>query len=100
MINSQPGILEPIPDHGKYLFFDLLTGGNVTHSLRMLAKAADGSDIVVGIGESLALRLGARVPGLKSFPVLTRAHVGIPSTQSSLMCWLRGTDPGDLFHRV
>jgi putative iron-dependent peroxidase len=100
MMNNQPGILEPIPDHGKYLFFDLLTDGNVTHSLRMLAELADGNDIVVGIGESLALRLGARVPGLKSFPVLTRAHIDIPSTQSSLMCWLRGTDQGDLFHQA
>ncbi len=100
MMNSQPGILEPIPNHGKYLFFDLLSGGNAAQSLRLLAEVVDGDDIVVGIGRSLALRLGARVPGLKSFPVRSRAHIDIPSTQSSLMCWLRGTDPGDLFHRA
>lgn len=98
MKNSQQGILELVPDQGKFMFFDLLPGGNTAQSLQKLAEVANGIDIVVGFGESLTLKLGASIPGLKSFPAQSRTNIDIPSTQSSLMCWLRGNDPGDLLH--
>ena len=96
MKNSQQGILELVPDHGKCMFFDLLPGGNAAQSLRKLAEVANGIDIVVGFAESLVLSLGASIPGLKSFPAQNKANIEIPSTQLPLMCWLRGTDPEDL----
>ena len=52
-----------------------------------------------GLGQSLTLRLGANVPGLRCFPAQSNAHIDIPSTSAALMCWLRGDDPGDLLHR-
>ena len=52
-----------------------------------------------GLGQSLTLRLGANVPGLRCFPAQSNAHIDIPSTPAALMCWLRGDDPGDLLHR-
>jgi len=100
MKNHQPGILELIPQHGKYLFYDQIPGGNAVDCLRQLAEAADGVGIVVGLGQSLVLKLGVEVPGLRSFPAQSRAGIDIPSTQAALMCWLRGDDPGELLHRA
>lgn len=99
MNDSQPGILELIPDHAKYLFYEQMPGGNAADCLQRLADMADGIQIVVGLGQSLTLRLGAEVPGLRCFPAQSNAHIDIPSTPAALMCWLRGDDPGDLLHR-
>jgi putative iron-dependent peroxidase len=53
---------------------------------------------VVGIGASLAAALGARVPGLRTFPALDGARETIPSTPADLWVWLRGDDRGTLYH--
>jgi porphyrinogen peroxidase len=99
MQNSQPGILKPIPNHGKYLFYDQRPGGDAANCLQRLADTTDGVDIVVGLGQSLTLKLGAKVPGLRCFPARSNAGIDVPSTPVALMCWLRGDDPGDLLHR-
>jgi len=94
--NYQTGILESIPQHAKYLFYDQIPGGNAADSLRRLANIADGVEIVVGLGLSLTLKLGAEIPGLRCFPAQSKVDIDIPSTPAALMCWLRGDDPGDL----
>ena len=99
MKNSQPGILESIPQHGKYLFYDLIPGGNAAECLQSLADIVDGVEIVVGLGQSLTLKFGAEIHGLRCFPARSKAGIDIPSTPAALMCWLRGDDPGDLLHR-
>ncbi len=100
MSNSQPGILEPIPKHAKYLLFDQIPGKNATDSLQQLADVADGVEVVVGIGRSVALSLGADIAGLRCFSATTNAGIDIPSTPAALVCWLRGDDPGALLHRA
>ena len=99
MKNSQPGILDLIPQHAKYLFYDQEPDGNAVNCLRRLADIADGGEIVVGLGQSLTLKLGVEIPGLRCFPAQSQADIDIPSTPAALMCWLRGDDPGDLLHR-
>jgi len=100
MNNSQPGILEPIPKYAKYLLFDQIPGSNAADSLQQLAASADGVEVVVGIGQSLALSLGADIAGLRCFSATSNAGIDIPSTPAALMCWLRGDDPGALLHQA
>ena len=99
MKNSQPGILELIPDHAKFVFYDQIPGANAADCLQQLAEFADGFEVVVGFGQSLTLRLGVEVPGLRCFPAQSNAHIDIPSTPAAIMCWFRGNDSGELLHR-
>jgi putative iron-dependent peroxidase len=99
MNNFQAGILEPIPQHAKYLFYDLLPGCDATECLNRLAETIDGVETVVGLGQSLTLSLQAKISGLRCLAAQSRAGLEIPSTPSALMCWLRGDDPGELLHR-
>jgi putative iron-dependent peroxidase len=100
MKNSQPGILELIPQHGKYLFYDQIPGGNAAECLQHLAEIVDGIEIVVGLGQSLVLNLEVEIPGLRNLPARSKTDVEIPSTPFALMCWLRGEEPGTLLHRA
>lgn len=99
MVNAaQSGILAPAPRVGRYLFFSLATGESnlLGAALKRLAPIADGSAVVVGLGPDTVRALGAKVPGLRAFPVLDNATVALPSTPTALWCWLRGDDTGDL----
>jgi putative iron-dependent peroxidase len=98
MSNFQAGILDSVPQHAKYLFYDQKPGCNLVECLNRLAELADGVEIVVGLGQSLVLKLQADIPGLRCLPAQSRADIDIPSTPSALMCWLRANDPGDLLH--
>jgi porphyrinogen peroxidase len=98
----QPGILDPIPPVARYVLFNLsdpgLDGAAIREALTRLSPLVNGSDVVVGIGSSLARALGAEVPGLREFPDLSEHGVKVPSTPGTLWCWLRGSDLGDLLH--
>jgi porphyrinogen peroxidase len=98
----QPGIFEPIPPVARYILFQLsdprLEVAAIREALARLSPLVDGSDVVVGIGPSLAGVLGAEVPGLREFPDLSAHGVKVPSTPGTLWCWLRGSDLGDLLH--
>ena len=96
---AQPGILEPIPAHGRYLSCQLRVGVDPRAVLRRLASQADGRDTVVGVGASLARELGADVPGLKTFTGIDGARIKLPATPTDLLVWLRGTDRGHLLIR-
>lgn len=65
-----------------------------------LAAAADGSELVVGIGQSLISALDCEIPGMRVFPSLANLGIEIPSTSAALWCWLRGNDRGELYHRA
>jgi len=98
----QPGILESIPAVARYVVFALTEQGQqrevVQEALRRLSPLANGSDVVLGIGPSLAAALGANVPGLHEFRALSGHGVDVPSTPGTLWCWVRGADLGDLLH--
>ena len=96
----QHGILEPVPAHARYLSFSLKPGADPRPGLRALSAAADGRATVAGLGATLVAELSVRVPGLRPFPPLVGAGTELPSTPAALWCWLRGDDPGELFHRA
>lgn len=99
MSNRQQGILEPIPHHAKYLLFDQIPGAEAVASLRRLVGYADGVKTVVALGQSLTLKLGAEIPGLRCFPAQSVAGIDILSSPAALVCWLRGDESGELLHR-
>jgi len=98
MRNNQPGILAPVPKLARYLKFSLKAGAKPRAALLELARLADGSKFVVGIGQPVALALGKTIEGLRTFPTHFGAGLVLPSMPSALWCWLRGEDRGDLLH--
>ncbi len=99
MTNAQPGILEPIPRLARYLTFSQLPETDPRGALAALAESADGEELVLGIGQSLALHLGCEIDGLRVFPGHAGAGFEVPSTPAALWCWIRGNDRGDILHR-
>ncbi|MDB5947288.1 MAG: Dyp-type peroxidase [Ramlibacter sp.] len=91
-----------MPVVARYVSFaiapDAVTPAALPESLKRLAQAADGQKIVVGLGPSLVMALGASVPSLHEFPAISGNGVEVPSTAIALWCWLRGEDRGDLLH--
>jgi len=96
----QRALLADVPQASRYVFLEL-TGAppeEVRQSLLRLAELADGRQVVVGLGHELVQLLNAAVPGLHSFGGLSGPGVSVPSTPAALLCWLRGTDTGELVH--
>ncbi len=100
MGNFQPGIMAPVPRLARYLVFSLRPEAAPRPALEALRTVADGDATVVGVGRSLALALGAEVPGLRAFPSQVGGAVDLPATHGALWCWLRGDDRGELVHRT
>jgi putative iron-dependent peroxidase len=96
MSNAQAGILEPIPRLARYLTFSQLPETDPRGALAALAEFVDGEEIVLGVGQSLALHLGCEIHGLRVFPGRAGAGFEVPSTPAALWCWIRGNDRGDL----
>jgi len=98
----QPGIFDAPPAVARYVLFNLagadVDAAAIRAALGRLSPLVDGSDVVVGVGPSLALKLGARIPDLHEFPEFSREGVKVPVTPGTLWCWLRGSDLGDLLH--
>ena len=97
----QPGILDGVPPVARYVTFTLSHGVDapaIQEALTRLTPLVDGSDVVVGIGPSLAKALGADIPGLHEFPDFSGAPAKVPATPGTLWCWMRGSDLGDLLH--
>ncbi len=99
MVNAQPGILEPIPRLARYLTFSQRPEADARTALAALAEIVDGQEIVLGIGQSLALHLGCDIDGLRVFSARAGAGFEVPSTPAALWCWIRGADCGDILHR-
>jgi putative iron-dependent peroxidase len=98
MTVCQSAVLEAVPAVGRYLSFSLGVSdiAQIHQSLTRLSSFADSSNMLVGVGADLVQAMGAQVPGLKNFEALSGPSVEVASTPVALLCWLRGTDMGDL----
>lgn len=99
-MTPQAPILKPVPPVGTVLVFDLDPGVDPRAGLRAIASEPAAGDVVVGIGEPLALALGARVPGLRGFPALSGVGVAFPSTQGALWISISGVERGAVLDRA
>lgn len=95
---AQAGILQPVPAVGRYLLFSVAQRAALPAALDRLTQAVNGDGVVAGLGPGLVAAIGATVPGLREFAALAGTDVEVPSTPTALLCWLRGSDPGDLVH--
>lgn len=98
MNNVQPGILAPIPKFASYLFFHARPNADLPAALLRLRQVADGTRVVLGLGQSLVLALGHAIDGLHNFPSYALPGCDIPATPSALCCWLREDERGELIH--
>lgn len=96
---AQPGILAPAPGLARYLTFSQEPDTDPREALAALADIVDGEELVLGIGQSLALHLECDIEGLRVFPGRAGAGFDVPSTQAALWCWIRGNDRGALLHK-
>lgn len=92
----QPGILERTPPVALFLSFTLMEPQQAPAALLALQPLADGQQLVLGLGQSLAVALGTRLENLRDFPQMTAPGIDGPATPQALWCWLRGEDRGDL----
>ena len=93
----QPGILQSLPAVSRYQFWNIRgDAAAVRKAVVALQNWADGIHAVVCIGEPLALALGAKVAGLRSFPSIKGPNGELPLTPHALCLWLRGAEQGDL----
>lgn len=97
---AQTAILADLPPLGRYVFFDVKDAALLGPSLLRLSALDElaSGQLLVGLGHGLVTALGAQVPGLRAFEALTGVNVAVPSTPAALLCWLRGSDQGELIH--
>jgi putative iron-dependent peroxidase len=99
MGTTQTGILVDETKMARYLEFSIDSKSDIKTALQVLISIDVTDDIVIGVGQSLVESLGKEVPGLCTMPAQTGNGIDVPSTPGALWCWLRGSDPGELFHR-
>jgi len=97
MIRVQPGVLAPPPRYGRSLSFLVAADSDPRPALRRLAAIYKPENMVIGLGASLVMSLGASVPGLKVFPALAAPAATIPSTPFALWLFLSGAERSDVF---
>jgi len=93
---AQAGILQPVPQQARYLFFSLAKPAALRTALSRLIKLVDGEHVVVMLGASTVAALDAQVPGLRDMPELSGPGAQVPQTPAAMCCWLRGEALGDL----
>src|SRR5687767_13850149 len=94
---TQPGILKPVPPVARSLTFRIDKPEEVEPALRRFAGKYTADCGVVGLGEPCTLALGAKVPGLGTFPAISGPGCTVPSTQDALWIRLCGPDRGVVF---
>ena len=95
----QPGILANETPLARYLTFTIAIPEELPAVMAALAKSADISNSVIGVGQSLVAASSRQISGLRSFPAQTGSAIDIPATPAALWCWLRGKDRGEIYHR-
>ncbi|MDX2321945.1 MAG: Dyp-type peroxidase [Moritella sp.] len=99
MHTTQTGILVDNAKMARYLEFTIDSMSDIKPALQAIASIDITDELVIGIGQSLVEALGKDISGLSTMPAQTGSGIDVPSTPAALWCWLRGSDPGDIFHR-
>ncbi|MFO0562577.1 MAG: Dyp-type peroxidase [Polyangiales bacterium] len=94
MTATQPAILSALAPSARYVELSMGFDVDPRAALRALAARAVDDSLVVGVGPSLAKKLGADVPGLRAFASVSGPGCDVPSTQCDLWLWVRGDDRG------
>jgi porphyrinogen peroxidase len=97
----QSGIAAALPATASYIGLSRHAGKDTREAkdgLRRIAQLVDGDNAVLGISATFAAAIGLEVPNLRAFPTFSGAHVDLPVNQSDIWLWVRGTDPGHVFH--
>jgi len=97
--NSQPGILNAVPDAARYLEFTLKRDADPAPSIAALTAQKLEPGTVIGFGRGLVELLGLSVPLLRAFPNMSGPGCEVPSTQTDVWCFIGGTDRGEILHR-
>jgi len=94
---AQPAILGAVAPVARSLTFRIDRPERMRETLQRLASTISLDNVVIGIGEPIALAMNATIPGLRTFPALSGPGCASPSTQDAL--WLRfyGPDRGVVF---
>jgi putative iron-dependent peroxidase len=95
--NAQPHILGPLPAVARSITLRITEPARVRAALVRFADAYSPDTGVFGVGESTALALGARIPGLRTFPAMSGPGCTVPSAQGALWVRLCGPDRGIVF---
>ena len=85
---------------GTVLVFDTDPGVDPRKGLDAIRGEPSDGDVVVGIGEPLALALGSQVDSLRGFPALSGVGVAFPSSQGALWLFVRGEERGSVLNRA
>lgn len=98
--HCQQGVLNALPDHGRYLWFQLEKDQSeqAKAQLEVLLNKVDGENIVIGLGRAALDLLGKNSDGLDDFPSYDQHGIQVPSTPAAVWVWLRGDDRGKLLH--
>jgi porphyrinogen peroxidase len=99
MPSWQPSILAPPTAAGRFITLGLTGDAQPREVAKRLAALTIGEGLVVGVGEPLVRALGAKVDGLRAFPVVSGPGGTFPSTQGAAWLFVGGTDPGEILHR-
>ena len=97
----QPGVLEDLPNSGRYIELSLKKGRSVaeiTESLVRLQAQVDGEGAVVGLGSKLLQAFGVNNYDLH-FKSYDQHQITVPSTSQDLWIWVRGDESGFTFHQ-
>jgi porphyrinogen peroxidase len=96
----QPGILESVPNHSRYLEFGVDLDSDISAVLKSFRSWKMDAGSVIGFGPAVLSLLSHPLEPLHSFPPFKGPGCNIPSTQADLWCWLRGEDRGRLVHQA
>jgi putative iron-dependent peroxidase len=95
----QPQLLLPAAPFGRALSFRIEPDGRAAEALNRMRRGMPLAWGVLGVGEPLTRALGCTLAGLRTFPALSGAACGAPSSQHALWVMLHGDDRGTLFDR-
>ena len=91
---SQPAIVLPPAPAGHALTIRLTAATQAKPLLHALTALDLGDDLAVGFGWPFVQALGAKIEGLRAFPVYTTPEGPLPATQADLWVYVRAADPG------